>query len=81
MLKLIKISEVDDNELPAIDEPVMLFYGADFTPIYQRMETGRRVQTNSDGDWGWYGFLHNTMYHDNNPVTHFAYLTEIEKAI
>jgi hypothetical protein len=50
------------ERLPEIEEPVLILSGNDWDHRYNRIETGRRVKTNEDGSWCWYGYAFNTMH-------------------
>ena len=63
-----------NEKLPDIEEAVFIVFGDTFYPDHARIETGRRVQTNQNGDWGWYGYASNTMHID---VTHFFYMPDL----
>jgi len=58
------------DQLPDLDEPVRIWYGPDYWEDYHRELIGRRVQTNHNGDWYWYSYIHNILLEE---VTHWAY--------
>ena len=57
-----------EDELPELEEAVLILNGNDWDHRYNRIETGRRVKINEDGDWCWYGYVFNTMH---THVTHW----------
>ena len=50
-----------EDQLPGIDEPVLMLDASGWIDMYNRIKTGRRLNLNTVGDWSWYAYSHNTV--------------------